>query len=66
VDIDSDRTGSNIFKLKDGRFRLDIMKKFSATRFARHWSTFPRETVEAPSLGLFKARLDGALINPIY
>ena len=27
----------------------------------RHWSSLPREVVDAPSLEVFKARLDGAL-----
>ena len=29
----------------------------------RHWHRLPREAVDAPSLGVFKARLDGALGN---
>ncbi|KFM04154.1 hypothetical protein AS27_10719, partial [Aptenodytes forsteri] len=51
------------FKLKEGRFRLDIRKKFFTRRVVRHWKSLPRETVDAPSLEMFKARLDGALRN---
>ena len=29
----------------------------------RHWSRLPGEVVDAPSLEVFKARLDGALGN---
>jgi len=29
----------------------------------RHWHRLPREAVGAPSLEVFKARLDGALSN---
>ena len=29
----------------------------------RHWNRLPREDVDAPSLEVFKARLDGALSN---
>ena len=29
----------------------------------RHWHKLPREAVAAPSLEVFKARLDGALAN---
>ena len=52
-----------VLELKEGRSRLDIRKKFFTVRVVRHWNRLPREVVAAPSLAVFKARLDGALSN---
>ena len=59
----SDKTRENGTKLKEGRFRLDIGKQFFTMRVVKDWNRFPREAVAAPSLKVFKARLDRALSN---
>ncbi|KAK4823750.1 LOW QUALITY PROTEIN: hypothetical protein QYF61_006046 [Mycteria americana] len=53
----NDNTRGNGFKLKEGRFLLAIKKKVFTLRVV------VRELVDAPSLEVFKARLDGALSN---
>jgi len=62
----SDRARGNDCKLEEGRFRLDIGKKFFTMRVVRHWHRLPREAVAAPSQAVFKARLDGALSTLVW
>ena len=49
------------FKLKEGRFRLNIWNKCFTNTVVRHWHRLPREVVDGPSLDTFKVTLDGAL-----
>jgi len=51
------RTRGNGLKLKEGRFRLDIRKKYFTVRVVRHWNRLPRVMTDAPSLETLKARL---------
>lgn len=37
----------NDFKLKEGRFKLDIRKRFSVVRVVRHWHRLPEEAMDA-------------------
>ena len=56
-------TWENSFKLEEGRFRLDIRKKFITVRVVGHWKRLPSEVVDVPFLEVFKTRLDKALGN---
>jgi len=51
----------NGLKLRQGRFRLDIRRKFFTQKMVKHWNRLPTEVLDAPSLEAFRARLDVAL-----
>lgn len=59
----SDMIRDNHFKMKRGRFRLNIRKIFNPTRKVKNWTRSPKADVKAPVLEMFKAKLGRALIS---
>ncbi|KGL85058.1 hypothetical protein N309_00466, partial [Tinamus guttatus] len=51
----------NGLKLCQGRFRLEIRKKFHMEIIIQHWKRLPMEVVESPSLTVFKKGVGEAL-----
>uniref|UniRef100_A0A8B9BK10 Reverse transcriptase domain-containing protein n=1 Tax=Anser brachyrhynchus TaxID=132585 RepID=A0A8B9BK10_9AVES len=63
--VTSDSTHRNGVKLRQGKFRLDIRKRFFTERVVVHWNRLPRGVVTAPSLLEYKKRLDCALSHMV-
>ncbi|KGL78172.1 hypothetical protein N309_02626, partial [Tinamus guttatus] len=51
----------NGYKLKHRKFHLHIRKNFLTVRVTEPWNRLPRESVESPSLEIFRTRLDATL-----
>ncbi|KAK4819120.1 LOW QUALITY PROTEIN: hypothetical protein QYF61_025587 [Mycteria americana] len=59
-------TGACSDRMRGKGFKLKVDRTFFMMRVVRHWNRLPGEAVDAPSLEVFKARLDGALSNLVY
>lgn len=57
----SDRTYGNGPKLKEGRFGLEIRKRFFTVKVVKPWHGLTRKAVAVPFLVELKLKLDGTL-----
>lgn len=55
--VDSDRTRSDDFNIKEGRFRLGVRGKFFIEREVRCWNSLSREVVGTLTFKVFETRL---------
>ncbi|KAK4824390.1 LOW QUALITY PROTEIN: hypothetical protein QYF61_014050 [Mycteria americana] len=63
--VTSNGTRGNGMKLRQGKFRLDIRKRFFTEWVVGHWNRLHREMMTAPGLSEFKECLDDALSHMV-
>jgi len=61
--VPSDRTRGKGHKLEHGKFYTNIKINLFSLRVKEHWKKLPRETVEFPSMEIFKTQLSAYLCD---
>jgi len=55
--LPSDKTMGNGHKLELRKFHTDVRRNLFTLRMTEHWKRVPRDTVESPSVEIFKTLL---------
>ena len=63
--VPSDTSRGNGYKLKCGRFSLNIRRHFFTVRVTEHWHRLLRKVVESPSSEILKDHLDMVMSNQL-
>ena len=58
-----DRTRGNGHKLMHRKFCTSVCKNLLMVRVMEHWNRLSKESVESPSLEMYKSRLDACLCS---
>ena len=61
--VGESRTRGHSLKIRGSRFRTELRRNFFTQRVVNLWNSLPSETVEAPSLNIFKKKIDSFLKN---
>ena len=56
-------TRGHSLKIRGSRFRTELRRNFFTQRVVNLWNSLPSEAVEAPSLNIFKKKIDSFLKN---
>lgn len=57
----SERTRGKVFKMRQGKFILDVRKNIFNCHVVKQWKRLPREVLESPFLEVFQRHFDLAL-----
>ena len=59
--VGESRTRGHSLKIRGSRFKTELRRNFFTQRVVNLWNSLPSEAVEAPSLNIFKIKIDSFL-----